>query len=74
MYYTTDAHIDAYLAQQERAEALHEAAVAAFGEDYDQMGLDPEDRVLVDEGDVTLVTQQDRDDLQVVLDWEEYHI
>ena len=72
MYYTTDAHIDAYLAEQERAEAMHEAAVAEFGEDYEQNEREDEDRDLIPESWVALVTQQDRDDLQAVLDWEDF--
>lgn len=54
-----------------------EDAIVADLENLDAMGephLDPEDRRYVDEGDVMLVTPQDRDDLDTVLAWEEYHI
>jgi hypothetical protein len=40
--------------------------------DLGQPHLDVEDRDLIPEGDVALVTQQDREDLQTVLDWEDF--
>lgn len=59
----------AFVAREEMIEADAEALYFA-GEPH----LAPEDRVLVSESDMTLVTQQDRDDLQWVLDWEAYHL
>jgi hypothetical protein len=51
-----------------------EEALIAFRETYGEADLDREDRVLVSEDDVETVTAQDREDLQTVLDWEEFHI
>lgn len=46
--------LNRHLAAYERAEAADEAARAEFGEDYaETVALDPEDRDLIDENDVT---------------------
>ena len=50
------------------------AAAEVAAENLDPREVDPEDRDLVSEDDIILVSQQDRDDLQWVLDWEEYHL
>lgn len=56
---------EAYEAEQD--------AIVRFREEFGEADADPEDRRYVDEGDVILVTEQDRRDLQVTLDWEEFN-
>lgn len=78
IYFETPADAAAYIAGMsydafvEREELIErdENELYWMGEPH----LEPEDRVLVSEDDLVLVTQQDRDDLQWVLDWEEYHL
>lgn len=62
--------LDRYLDEQERAEAAHERVVSEFGEDYADREADPER--FVSEADYFAPTEQDRADLQVVLDWEAF--
>ena len=59
----------AFIAREEAREAEAEA-LYMMGEPH----LDVEDRERVSEDDMTLVSQQDRDDLEWVLAWEEYHL
>lgn len=58
---------DAYEAMQDAVTADEEMLW-----DLGQPHLDPEDRDLIPEGLVSLVSEQDRRDLQVVLDWEDF--
>ena len=57
----------AFVAREEAIEADAEALYFA-GEPH----LDPEDRTLIPEDMVTLVSEQDRADLDLVLAWEEF--
>lgn len=68
---------DANFARMQAALTRDEAERDFWDEHYPEwreQSRDPEVRDLIAEGDVALVTAQDRADLQVVLDWEEYHI
>lgn len=63
-----------YIAEQDPNSPIYTAALVASERDADPREFHPESLTLVSEDDVILVTQQDRDDLQWVLDWEEYHL
>ena len=68
----TLAMADRLAADADAAEAAHEWAVSEFGEDYEQNEREDEDRDLIPESWVSLVSEQDREDLQTVLDWEDF--
>jgi hypothetical protein len=59
-------------AQDSVMEELTARVESVYGEDYWLNELDPEDRPYVDEADVSLVSEQDRDDLEAVYAWEAF--